>query len=128
MNLRNGEAGNGEARDEVRAEKGKIVVWGPVENGEEILKCEEELFEASLVLETVERVIREEDFRDSLSEFVECGSVWWQLHCMDLHCLVLDFDGAFMAIKVFHSVGVHTHLYSLVFPLSAVSLKTQPQR
>ena len=117
MNLRNGEAGNGEARDEVRAEKGEIVVWGPLENGEEILKCEEELFEASLVLETVERVIWEEDFGDSVPEFVECGLVWWQLHCMDLHCLL---DGAIMASKVFHSVGVHTH--------RSLSLKTQSQR
>jgi len=81
--LRNGEAGNGEAGDEIRAEKGEVVVWGPLENGEEILQCKDEPFEGSLVLETVERVIGEEDFGDSLPEFVKSGPLWWQLHCMD---------------------------------------------
>lgn len=81
--LRNGEAGNGEAGDEIRAEKGEVVGWGPLENGEEILKREDEPFEGGLVLETVERVVGEEDFGDSLPEFVECGSLRRQLHCMD---------------------------------------------
>lgn len=130
--LRNGEAGNGEAGDEIRAEKGEVVVWSPLENGEEILKCEDELFEGGLVLETVERVVGEEDFGDSVSEFVECGSLWWQLHCMDFQrrCLGLDSEGGgFAVVEVFHSVRVHTHGFLLCvalfswFSLFAVSLR-----
>lgn len=78
LNLRNGEASDGETRDDVRAEKGKVVERGPLENGEKVLKCKEELDEACLVLEPVEWIIWEEDLRESVSEFLQGGAFWWQ--------------------------------------------------
>jgi len=83
LNLRNGEASDGETRDDVRAEKGKVVERGPLENGEKVLKCKEELDEACLVLEPVEWIIREEDLRESVSEFLQGGAFWWQTNLVD---------------------------------------------
>jgi hypothetical protein len=51
--LRNGEASNGETRDDIRTEKGEIIVRTPLENGEEKLKGKKKLGETWLVFETV---------------------------------------------------------------------------
>ena len=39
LSLRNGEASDGETRDDVRAEKGKVVERGPLENVEKEMGC-----------------------------------------------------------------------------------------
>lgn len=75
--LRDGEASNGEARDNVTTEKRKVILRSPMENGEEELKSENELIEGGLVFETVEWIIWEEDFRESVFKFVKCSCFWW---------------------------------------------------
>lgn len=68
--LRNGKTSNGETRDDVRAKKVKIVLWAPLENGEQVLKSKVEFREPCLVLEHVKRVIWEEDLREPVAEFL----------------------------------------------------------
>lgn len=62
--LWDGKAGNGEARDDIRPEKFEGVIRSPMENREEKLKTQYEFCEESLVVvESVKRVIREENLR-----------------------------------------------------------------
>lgn len=51
--LRNGEAGNGEAGDDVGTEEFEIVLGAPLENGEQELESKKKLGEGGLVFETV---------------------------------------------------------------------------
>lgn len=69
--LGNGEAGNGEAGDDIGTEEFEAIVGAPLKNGEQELKSKKKLGERWLVFETVQRIIREEDFRESLFEFEE---------------------------------------------------------
>ena len=66
--LRDSEAGNGEAGDDVRPEEPDIVLWAPLEDGEEELETQKELREETrcVVVELVERVVGEEDLRESV--------------------------------------------------------------
>lgn len=45
MYLRDGQAGNGEAGDDVRPEERERVVWAPLEDGEKVLERQKELSE-----------------------------------------------------------------------------------
>ncbi|KAG6504228.1 hypothetical protein ZIOFF_036559 [Zingiber officinale] len=58
--LGDGEAGNGDAGDEVRLEEGEGVGGSPVKDGEEVLDAEHEFPPRRLVAELPERVVREE--------------------------------------------------------------------
>ncbi|BAS96116.1 Os06g0143750, partial [Oryza sativa Japonica Group] len=66
--LRDGEAGNGEAGDDVGAEEAEAVVGAPMEDGEEVLQREHQPPRGRLVLELVERVVGEEHLRQPLPQ------------------------------------------------------------
>ena len=82
--LGNGEAGNGEAGDKIRSKSAETVTRHPLQNGEEILKTQNRFPEKSLVLESVERIIREENLRESVLEFLKCGFLGRQTDCVYL--------------------------------------------
>ena len=81
--LRDGEASNGETRDGIRTQQAEIVLWTPLENGEEILKTEKQFHEPSLVLESVKRVVGEEYLIEPVLEFLKSGSLRRQPDSVD---------------------------------------------
>jgi hypothetical protein len=111
--LRNGEASNGETGYNIRAEKIKTILRTPLKNREHVLKSQKKLCERSLVFESMKRVIRKKDFRESMSKFLKSGSLWWQTNLVNFQwCLIhwylwLDFHG----FKRINSIGIHTHFF-----------------
>lgn len=83
--LRDCKAGNGETRDDVRPKELEIVVRAPLENGEQELKSQDEFLAPLLVLESVERIIREEDFGKPVLEFLESCFLGWQTNTVYFH-------------------------------------------
>lgn len=71
-------------------------MWGPLEDGEEILKGEDEFGGQSLVFKGMKRVVREEDFREPVFEFLEGGLLRRETNLVDFHGrrwdVSLDFD------------------------------------
>lgn len=87
--LWDGEAGNGETRNDIRPQEFETVIRPPLEDGEEKLKTQKQFLEPRLVLESVEWIIREEDLGQPVSEFLKSGFVGWQtdfVHFQIWHC------------------------------------------
>lgn len=83
--LRDGEAGNGEAGDDVGAEEAEAVVGAPMEDGEEVLQREHQPPRGRLVLELVERVVGEEHLRQPLPQRLRRRPPLRHRHLVQLH-------------------------------------------
>ena len=59
--LRNSKASNGESRNNIRTKESQAVIGTPLKNREEELKGKDNFHKPCLVLEPVERVVREKD-------------------------------------------------------------------
>lgn len=92
-----------------------MVLRGPLENGEQVLKPKVNLHEPCLVLEPVKWIIREEDLREPVPEFLQGGALRWQANLVDFqrrHCyLSLEFDGGGEGVNSI-AIGAHTHCCS----------------
>lgn len=82
--LRNGQACNGETRDDIRTKKFEIIVWRPKEDGEEILNTQKKLCSKILILESEEGIIREEYLTEPVLQFLKCGLVRRQMNSVNL--------------------------------------------
>ena len=85
--LRNGQASNGESRDEIRSKSTETVTRHPLQYREKTMETQNHFPEKSLVLESVERIIREENLRQSVLEFLKCSFLGWQTNSMYLQRL-----------------------------------------